>query len=109
MARRVITIDDIDGKTEAAENVVWGLDGEWYELDLSEVNAAKMRGLLDPYKAASRPTSAPRKSRNGDDTQAMREWGIRNGFVVSDKGPIPGDLRQAYEKAQATNGGTATK
>lgn len=110
MARRVITVDDLDGKSESAENIVWWFDGDWREVDLSEVNAAKFRGLLEPYKAASRLTTAPRK-RNGDDTQLIRDWGIRNGFVVQDKGPIPGDLRAAYDKAQAAaaNGGTAAK
>ena len=111
MARRMIMVDDLDGKSESSENIVWGLDGDWYEIDLSEVNAAKMRGILEPYKTASRPTSPPRKTRNGDDTQLIRDWGIRNGFVVQDKGPIPGDLRTAYDKAQAAaaNGSTAAK
>ncbi|GAA0295495.1 Lsr2 family protein [Streptomyces turgidiscabies] len=109
MGKRLISFDDLDQKSEAAENITWGLDGEWFEIDLSEVNATKFRNALEPYRNASRPTSAPRKPRNGDDSLAIREWAIRNGHVVSDKGPIPANVRQAYEKAQATNGGTATK
>ncbi|MFC1406127.1 MULTISPECIES: Lsr2 family protein [Streptacidiphilus] len=101
MARRMVMVDDLDGKSEAAETVTWGMDSEWYELDLSEVNAAKFRGQLEPYKAASRPISPPRRARNGDESQAIRDWAMRNGRPISDKCPIPTDVRQAYERAQA--------
>ncbi|MEW1829395.1 Lsr2 family protein [Streptomyces sp. NPDC088196] len=111
MAKRVVTVDDLDGKSEAAENFVFWFDGEWYEIDLSEVNATKFRSSIEPYKNAARPSSAPRK-RNGDETQAVRDWAARAGIPVNDKGPIPGPIRQQYDQAMAkaaANGGTATK
>jgi hypothetical protein len=48
-------VDDLDG-AEAAETVLFGLDGVGYEVDLSAVNAAELRALLRPYVAAARPT-----------------------------------------------------
>ncbi|MCM2417658.1 Lsr2 family protein [Streptomyces sp. RKAG293] len=102
MARRVITVDDLDQKSESAENIVWGLDGEWYEIDLSEANAARLRGLLEPYLAASRPTKAPRaRASNGDDSQAIRDWAATQRIPMNDKGPIPADIRRQYEAAKA--------
>lgn len=47
--------DDLDGS--AAEwTVRFGLDGALYEIDLSDVNAARMRAALSPFVAAGRMT-----------------------------------------------------
>lgn len=48
-------VDDLDGG-EAAETVLFGLDGVGYEVDLSAANAAALRTLLRRYVAAARPT-----------------------------------------------------
>lgn len=56
MAKRMYTVlvDDIDGETEAAETIEFGLDGVRYEIDLSEANAMAMRGSLTTYIGAAR-------------------------------------------------------
>jgi hypothetical protein len=46
-------VDDLDGG-EAAETVLFGLDGVGYELDLSAANAAALRAVLGRYVAAAR-------------------------------------------------------
>lgn len=52
--RRVVRfVDDLDGSA-AAETVWFALDGVGYEVDLSAVNAAALRTLLDPYLTAGR-------------------------------------------------------
>lgn len=59
MAQRVeITmVDDLDGR-EASETVRFDLDGYSYEIDLSDDNAASLRGALAPYVDAARRVSA---------------------------------------------------
>lgn len=56
--RVVVTIsDDIDGG-EAAETVVFALDGKSYEIDLNVANAKKLRKGLAPF-VAMRPSAVP--------------------------------------------------
>ncbi|MFI8930358.1 Lsr2 family protein [Streptomyces sp. NPDC053474] len=111
MAQRVEIklIDDLDGKT-ADETVTFGLDGKVYEIDLSTKNADKLRGLLEPYLKGGRKTGGGRgvkqpaakgKSAAGQDTAKMRAWAKENGFEVNDRGRVPANIREAYEKAAA--------
>ncbi|MCI3927976.1 MULTISPECIES: histone-like nucleoid-structuring protein Lsr2 [unclassified Streptomyces] len=111
MAQRVEIklIDDLDGKT-ADETVTFGLDGKAYEIDLSTKNADKLRGLLEPYLKGGRKTGGSRsvkqpaakgKSAAGQDTAKMRAWAKENGFEVNDRGRVPANIREAYEKAAA--------
>jgi hypothetical protein len=113
MAQKTIVqlIDDLDQGT-ADETVSFGLDGTNYEIDLSKKNAAKLRDALATYVAnarrvgrgTARPAGGARRGRTtrGDreQTQAIREWGRKNGWTVSSRGRIPADLLDAYN-AQA--------
>lgn len=69
MARRTVVrlVDDLDG-SEAAETVVYGLDGRLWEIDLNAENARDLRDVLAPYLTVSRPhrldTPAPRRPRH---------------------------------------------
>jgi hypothetical protein len=110
MAQRIITslIDDLDGKTEASETVVFALDGKTYEIDLSKKNASKLRGALAPYVGKGRRMKArtPRGLRqtysgNAVDAGSIRAWAKGNGYDVNDRGRVPASVREAYEKAQA--------
>jgi hypothetical protein len=58
MAQRVMLIDDLDG-SEGAETITYSVDGQEYEIDLSEDNAKKFRDTLDKYLKASRRVEAP--------------------------------------------------
>ncbi|QCX75723.1 Nucleoid-associated protein Lsr2 [Streptomyces sp. YIM 121038] len=108
MAQRVEIklIDDLDGKT-ADETVTFGLDGRQYEIDLSTKNADKLRGLLEQYVTSGRKTGSSRgtktaagKGKGGNqDTAAIRTWAKENGFEVNDRGRVPANIREAYEKA----------
>jgi hypothetical protein len=101
--------DDLDGN-EAAEALTFGLRGVEYEIDLSAKNVAALEKALDKYIAAgrrvsrSRPTPAARRGRSAggakQDLGALREWARDHGYSVSDRGRIPGEIRQAYEAAQ---------
>lgn len=103
---QVLLVDDIDGG-KAAETVSFALDGVQYEIDLSTKNAAKLRDALSTWVGSARRSGGRRsaggrgrgsRSTSGDLT-AVREWGRKNGFTVSDRGRISAELQAAYKKA----------
>ncbi|MBP8919719.1 MAG: Lsr2 family protein [Micropruina sp.] len=108
MAQRIVyrLEDDLD-RSEAAETIVFGLDSVSYEIDLSEGNAAQLRDLLAPYVAAARKVGGRRKSggrRRSSGTGSateIRAWATENGYTVSSRGRVPGEVREAYERAHA--------
>ncbi|MFG2293037.1 Lsr2 family protein [Streptomyces sp. NPDC048603] len=104
MAQRVVVTisDDIDGG-EAAETVVFGLDGKSYEIDLNLANAKKLRKSLAPYVAAGR-----RQARSGKaykhtslapDPAVVRAWARSNNLEVPPRGRIPKKVYEAYSAA----------
>ncbi len=111
MTKRVIVelIDDLDSSKTADETVSFAIDGVEYEIDLSTDNADSLRGALADYinagrrttpgrrKASSAPASTP--TRSSEQTQAMRDWGNANGFKVSSRGRIPGEVVAAFNAA----------
>lgn len=116
MAQRVQVIleDDLDGGS-ADETVTFALDGVAYEIDLKSANADKLRGLLAPYvekgrKQSGRLAGARRPGRGGaarpsgggaPDTAKIRAWAKEQGMEVNDRGRVPSNVREAYEKANA--------
>ncbi|MGO4383653.1 histone-like nucleoid-structuring protein Lsr2 [Specibacter sp. RAF43] len=102
----VTLVDDID-QSPADENVIFGLDGINYEIDLSAGNAQALRDALAKYISAGRRaggravrgrgTPAPKaKSDVGD----IRAWARANGYDVHERGRIQADVRNAYYAAQ---------
>ena len=115
MAQEVITklVDDLDG-SEANETVLFGLDGESYEIDLSAKNATALRKALDRYRGAARTSSVTRSSGSGRrgrggrgrgrgdvDPKAVRVWAAENGHEISTRGRIPSEILELY-KADAS-------
>lgn len=110
MAQKVTVtlVDDLTGR-KADETVVFGLDGKSYEIDLSDKNAQTLRDALAEYVKAGRKTgrisSGRGKSRStgsgSSDTSEVRAWAKKNGYDVNERGRIPADIREAYEKATA--------
>ncbi|MBB4907231.1 histone-like nucleoid-structuring protein Lsr2 [Actinophytocola algeriensis] len=116
MAQKVTVslVDDLDG-SEAEETVEFGLDGAFYEIDLSEDNAERLRDALAEYVEHARRSGgrkrsggrvavagrAPRTaSADREQNQAMREWARKQGMNISDRGRIPKEVAEAYN-AQA--------
>ncbi|MBT2529003.1 Lsr2 family protein [Streptomyces flavidovirens] len=105
---QVLLVDDLDGG-EADETVTFALDGKTYEIDLTTANADKLRGLLDPYTKSGRRTGGRAASGRGkaraaaaggsQNTAEIRKWAKANGYNVNDRGRVPADIREAYEKA----------
>ncbi|OON75610.1 histone-like nucleoid-structuring protein Lsr2 [Streptomyces tsukubensis] len=105
MAQRVVVTlyDDIDGK-EAAETVAFGLDGRSYEIDLTQVNAKKLRKALAPFVEAGRKRSRSGKAYHHTsvtpDPAAVRAWARSNQFDVPPRGRIPKKVYEAFEAAR---------
>lgn len=105
---QVLLVDDIDGK-EASETVSFALDGVSYEIDLTTENATKLRDNMSNWvgnarRAGGRKATGKRAGSSvgrREDLNAVREWGRQNGFKVSDRGRVSGDLQTAYDKAHA--------
>jgi len=102
---QVVLVDDLDGG-KAADTVSFALDGVSYEIDLSAKNAAKLRDAFGNWVGHARRAGGRRSARtraarsNSNDLAAMREWGRKNGFTVSDRGRISAELQAAYRKAK---------
>jgi hypothetical protein len=99
--------------TGLTEAVRFGLDGQAYEIVLSPKDAAALRAAFGQYVAAGRavnghrargssggpPGRAARTDHHGD-AAAIREWAREHGHRVSDRGPIPAAVREAYRTAR---------
>ena len=127
MVQRTVVslIDDLDGESEAAESVQYALDGVTHEIDLSEEHAAKLRDAFAPYVAAARRTGGRRATsrrstsgpastspastssssgsgivgRSREALRQIREWAKGEGWPVSDRGRLPGNVVEAYDAA----------
>lgn len=112
MAKKVITLltDDLDG-SRADRTVEFGLDGVTYTIDLSESNVGKFRQALDAYitagnrvgrsgsdarRAGRRANGSTSARSSRDQNRAIREWAMRNGYEVSERGRIPASIVEAY-------------
>lgn len=111
MAQKVLVqlVDDLDGTTsESVSTVQFGLDGVTYEIDLTESNADRLRGLFADYVNSGRRTGGRIKrgsgtSRNGsanNDASQIREWAQANGIELAARGRIPAHVAESYREAQ---------
>ncbi|MEU7611347.1 Lsr2 family protein [Micromonospora sp. NPDC049204] len=113
MARKVITVltDDLDGG-KADRTVEFSLDGVAYTIDVSDENAGVLRKSLDPYINAGRrigrgPVESTRSIRrpgrpvgagmDREQNRAIREWAVKNGYKISERGRIPVEVVEAYK------------
>jgi hypothetical protein len=100
----IVLIDDIDG-SDAVETVSFGLDGTSYEIDLNKKNAAALRDALAGYVGNARKVTGARRAGRrastslGPSAREVRDWARSNGFKVPDRGRIPAEIREAFEKA----------
>lgn len=104
MAKRTNTvfIDDLDG-SEAEATVRFGLDGTYYEIDLSAAHARELRNTLARYTAAGRRANPARNARRTTVTTVnsseVRNWARENGLEVADRGRISADVTAKYRAA----------
>lgn len=107
MARRIVVdlVDDIDGE-KAVETVSFGLDGTFYEIDLSVHNSVELRTTFQAYIAEARTVPDFPMSRRGartrrilTDQARMRRWARDNGWRIGDRGRLPSAVLDAYSAA----------
>src|SRR4051794_5493659 len=115
MARHFVLVDDLDG-SEGAETITYTINGQDYEIDLSEDNAEKFHDTLEPYIQNSREVrrqaeTARRNKGDGrrrgssgrDDIPQIRQWAEANGYEVSARGRIKKEVLDAYDEAHKWN------
>ena len=113
--RRLCSSNDLDG-SEGAETITYSVDGQEYEIDLSEKNAARFRSALQEFIDASRTVERPpvmtlapvrssrRQSSGGsgrDDISQIRAWAEANGYEVSARGRIKKEVIDAYDQGHS--------
>lgn len=112
MAQRTVLMDDIDG-SEAAETITYTINGQDYEIDLSEENAQRFYDIFGQYiersRRVERQTAPTRRGRgngrrrgggNGrNDIPQIRQWAETNGYEVSARGRIKKEIIDAYDEA----------
>jgi Lsr2 len=122
MAKKIVTLDDLDASQEAEETMLYLVDGEYWEIDLSANNAREFREAFARYVKVSRPVPAKEAARRlaagtgtfgtgssyGDyDPAVVRTWAQRNRVEVSDKGRIPEHVVTMWRRAtQVANAST---
>src|SRR4051794_38646733 len=101
ITKQVVT-DDLDNTTEDVLTCYVALGEGAVEIDLSPDNRVELEEFLAKYFEAGRPVRqraerarraarAKSASPTTDKTrmQAIRKWGIENGYQVSERGRIP--------------------
>jgi nucleoid-associated protein Lsr2 len=100
----VIVTDDLDGSLDA-KLVTFSLDGQGYEIDLSEKNRARLEKSLQPFMDAGRRSAqrriakAARGSGPRTDRAAVRAWAAGQGLKVSERGRISAEVMSKYDAA----------
>lgn len=97
-----ILVDDLDG-TDAVETVRFALDGESFEIDLNERNAAALRAAIRPWTGRAHADGRPERSRtelrsSGDSRAAeIRAWAAGQGITVPARGRIPASVVREFD------------
>ena len=107
MAQRVsITVEsDLSGNADAS-TLEFGLDGQAYEVDLTDAEQEKFRAALAKYVGVARTVGKGKGKgkraaavSDGPSAKVVREWAQANGHEVPDRGRIPAEIREAYVAA----------
>ena len=99
--------EDPDSTVPAHRTARVSLDGEAFELDLSDAEYEGLAEKLRPYREAGRKvaaggvprTRAPRAHRETIDTTVIRIWARENGYEIKDRGRVPAELVAKYQAA----------
>lgn len=111
MAQRVVTkmVSDLSGEEldESGQTIEFGWLGTVYEVDVSPAEAEEFARAVEPYVKAGRrirggrrpsPLTSPRTT---GQLGAVRAWARENDYPISDRGPVPLRVLDAYEAAHS--------
>ncbi|MET8839666.1 Lsr2 family protein [Streptomyces rubiginosohelvolus] len=118
MAQKIVTTytDDLTGEeSEDVKKHTILVDGAGVEIDLNPDSYDKLMDALKPFfkaehaqrtrvsllvKSAGKATKPSATSGAGkQNTAEIRKWARENGHNVNDRGRVPAEIREAYEKA----------
>ncbi|MDU7718329.1 MAG: Lsr2 family protein [Cutibacterium avidum] len=105
MAIRSIIESDMSGEA-GAHTLTFGLEGQWYEIDLTDAEADDLRKALQPYLDVSRQSTSRAAGHTPevpamtpDEREDVREWARNNNYEVAPYGRINKTVMRAYVKA----------
>ncbi|UJW28819.1 Lsr2 family protein [Saccharothrix sp. AJ9571] len=102
MAKRLVLDSDISGKPDAT-TVLFGLEGDWYEIDLTDEERQKLERALKKYLVKGRKATAETTRLVGettpDERHEIRAWAEKEGYEIAPRGRIPQDVLAAYDEA----------
>ncbi|QNE18117.1 Lsr2 family protein [Kribbella qitaiheensis] len=106
MAKREVLESDISGELGAV-TFTFGVEGTWYEIDLTDDEKKQLETQLRSYVERGRETAERKRTlakplvpeTTVEERAQVREWGRKNGFQFAAAGRIPKDLQTAYDKA----------
>jgi hypothetical protein len=103
---------DPESEAEADQTRRFSVDGEGFEIDLSDAESEAFDLAIAPYRDAARPLGrggrtkgqgrparSARAAKPPVDTVKVREWARENGIEVKDRGRVPADVVAKYEAA----------
>ncbi|MFE0359338.1 Lsr2 family protein [Streptomyces nigra] len=108
MAQKIVTVytDDLTGaESNEVGTHTFSLNGVYYEIDLTPENYDKLDAALRPFieggRKQGRTKGAPRvrKAAEGPSTEEVRVWARENGYVVSNRGRVAREVREAFDAA----------
>ncbi len=111
MARHetVVLVDDLTGnESDTVRTREFGIDGKTFEIDLDEANSNELDDVLAVYIEHARRIGGRAKrgtvtkvtgGYDHETTKQIRSWARQQGMDVSDRGRLPGNVTQAWEKA----------
>lgn len=82
----------------AAETVEFSIDGKHYRVDLTHRHADELRRALEPFIRVATPQKAGSPRRTRAEMKDLRTWAREHGWQLSDRGRIPDDAREAYDR-----------
>lgn len=114
MATKTVLVDDLDGG-DAQHSVMFSVDDAFYEIDLSEANAERLKECLEPFISAGRRvmvrktvtpkakgrrvTATVSEATSAEMNRAIRDWARRQGHEISDRGRIPETIMEEFNQA----------
>src|SRR4051794_39125699 len=102
--KTVVSLHDDLTDEPADTTVSFGLDGQDYEIDLSNENADELREMLDTYMHAGRKVGGTRRRQRSRvvsnvDPKAVRAWALTKGYEISNRGRVPAAVVEAFKAA----------
>lgn len=103
---QVLLEDDLDGG-QADETITFGLDGKFYEIDLSASNASAFRENMERYARAGRRAGTnnlnarghnSRAGKHAEDTSEVRAWARKHGLTINERGRVPAAIYEQFKR-----------